>query len=62
MTRAGAKTAGRKLLGDRIAAVLDALGARPVTTAIERMTGKPCGCAERTAALNRWDAARRLRG
>ncbi len=55
--RAAAKLATQeRLLGDRIAAGLQKIGADRVVTAVSRMTGKPCRCAERTAALNRWDA------
>ena len=59
MTRDDAKQHGRKLLGDRVAAALKTVGIHHVKTAVERLTGRDCGCARRTAALNRWDARRR---
>ena len=41
-------------LGDTVARVLEATGVGPLAKAvIERATGKPCGCQERQAALNR---------
>lgn len=60
MTRADARRQGKaRLLGDRVEAVLTATGARAVVQALERWTGRDCGCAKRTAALNAWDARRR---
>lgn len=40
-------------LGDTVAKVAHAVGADKVAKAYERATGKPCGCAERQAKLNR---------
>lgn len=51
--------ARQRLLGDRIAAGLQTVGADQVAKAYERVTGRPCGCAKRTARLNQWDAQRR---
>lgn len=60
MTRAAARRQGReRLLGDRIDAALKSTGVRRVVKALERWTGRECGCARRTAALNAWDARRR---
>ena len=59
MTREEARNKGRQLLGDRIADGLQKIGADRVAQVYERVTGKPCGCAKRTARLNEWDAARR---
>lgn len=39
-------------LGDVIAAVAEVTGAAAVTRTVERVTGKPCGCAERRRRLN----------
>jgi len=59
MNREQARQAGRKLRGDRIHAALQASGGPRAARQIERLTGWDCGCARRTAALNRWDAGRR---
>lgn len=59
MNRNQARDAGRQLLGDRLAAGLQKIGADRVAKAYERLTGRPCGCEERTAAINVWDAKRR---
>lgn len=59
MNRVEAKTQGRKLLGDRMAALAEKTGVAAVVRTLERATGWRCGCERRTAALNRWDAARR---
>lgn len=59
MNRGEAKTQGRKLLGDRVAALAEKTGVAAVVKAVERRTGWRCGCGRRTAALNRWDAGRR---
>jgi len=40
-------------LGDRIHLIAVALGLDRVARAFERVTGKPCGCAARRAALNK---------
>lgn len=40
-------------LGDVLAAVFKATGAAKLAKAYERVTGKPCGCAQRQAALNK---------
>ena len=58
VNREQARQAGRKLLGDRIEAVLKATGIQKTVQAIERRTGWDCGCGRRTAAINRWDAKR----
>lgn len=42
-----------KLLGDHTAALLQKIGADKLARAYERVTGKPCNCANRRAALNR---------
>ena len=39
-------------LGDRVAAVASFTGIAAVARTVERVTGKPCGCAARRAALN----------
>lgn len=39
-------------LGDRVAAVASFTGLATVAKTVERVTGKPCGCAQRRAALN----------
>lgn len=60
MTRADARRQAReRLLGDRIAALAEKTGVAAVVRTVERVTGRPCGCARRTAALNAWDARRR---
>lgn len=61
MTREEARNKGRQLLGDRIAAGLQKLGADRVAQVYERVTGRPCGCEKRTDWLNRWDAVRHQR-
>jgi len=38
--------------GDIVHRVAKATGIATVTKAVERATGKPCGCAQRRAALN----------
>ncbi len=58
MTRDDARQQGRKLLGDRVAVLTEKTGIAKVVRAVERATGWRCGCAGRTAALNRWDARR----
>ena len=59
MNREQARQAGRKLLGDRIEAVLKATGIQKTARALSALAGRDCGCKRRTAAINRWDAARR---
>lgn len=39
-------------LGDRVAAIAEATGVAAVARTVERVTGKPCNCAQRRAALN----------
>ena len=39
-------------LGDRVAAVASFTGIAAAAKTLERVTGKPCGCAARRAALN----------
>lgn len=58
MDRDDARRAGRKLLGDRVAALAERTGIAKAVKTVERATGWRCGCAGRTAALNRWDARR----
>ena len=59
MTRATLRTQARqRLLGDRIDAALQATGIKPLVQTLAHRLGVDCGCARRTAALNRWDAAR----
>ncbi len=53
MDRAEAKTHGRKLLGDRVAAMAEKTGVAKVVRAVERVTGWRCGCERRRALLNR---------
>ncbi len=43
-----------KLLGNRVEAALKTLGADKVAKFYERVGRKPCGCAGRREALNRW--------
>ena len=40
-------------LGDVVAAIAGAVGITTVAKCVERLTGKPCGCQGRRAALNR---------
>lgn len=54
MTRDEAREAGRLRLGDKIEKVLKATGVVAVVKAVERKTGRSCGCAARKAWLNRW--------
>lgn len=42
----------KKLLGDRVEQVITTLGGKHVAKAIERVTKKPCGCAQRKERLN----------
>lgn len=39
-------------LGDVVAAVAEVTGVAAVARTVERVTGKPCGCAERRRRLN----------
>lgn len=48
----------RLLLGDRIDAALQKTPIPTIVRAIERLTGRDCGCARRTAAINRWAGKR----
>lgn len=59
MIRDAAREHGRKLLGDRIAALAEKTGVAKAVSAVEKVTGWDCGCAQRRAALNRWDGRRR---
>ena len=54
-TRARAR---QRLLGDRVDVALQATGIKPLVQTLAHRLGVDCGCARRTAALNRWDAAR----
>lgn len=60
MTRDDAKEQGRKLLGDRIAALAEKTGVAKAVKAVEKVTGWDCGCARRRDWLNRWDGRRRV--
>jgi hypothetical protein len=40
-------------MGDVVAKVAEATGVATVARVVEKATGKPCGCAERRAALNK---------
>ena len=40
-------------LGDTLTRVFGATGVAKVAKAVERITGKPCGCSKRAEALNR---------
>lgn len=55
MDRYEARRIGKQLLGDRVATVLESVGARRVAQVYERVTGRPCGCAARTLTLNQFD-------
>jgi hypothetical protein len=55
VNRNQAREAGRQLLGDRVAAGLQKIGADRVAQVYERVTGKPCGCAGRMDWLNQLD-------
>ncbi len=54
MTRDEAREAGRLRLGDRVEKVLKVTGVAAVVKAIERKTGRNCGCGARKAWLNQW--------
>jgi len=41
-------------LGDRLETVFKTVGVMAAVKAIERKTGKPCGCEQRKTRLNRW--------
>ena len=59
MPRASLRESARQhLLGDRINDALQHTPIPRIVQALERATGWNCGCARRTAALNRWHAAR----
>lgn len=53
MDRDEARRAGRKLLGDRVAALAEKTGIATAVRAVERATGWRCGCERRRALLNR---------
>lgn len=59
MTRDEARERARLLLGDRLTQLAEQTGVASVVRKIEQVTGRRCGCAQRAAALNRWDAGRR---
>jgi len=40
-------------LGDTVAKLAEATGIAAVARTVERVTGRPCGCAQRRAALNK---------
>ena len=50
----------KKLLGDHVSDVIERAGGGHVARAVEKVTGKPCGCAKRRQALNDWH--RQVRG
>ena len=54
MKRDEARNAGRLRLGDRVEKALKATGVAAVVKAVERKTGRSCGCAARKKWLNRW--------
>ncbi len=59
MGRDEARRVGReRLLGDRLDTALKATGIHQTVQTVARLTGWDCGCAKRTAALNRWHAQR----
>lgn len=43
-----------KMLGDVIEEAAKIIGADKVAKAVERVTKKPCGCAQRKQRLNAW--------
>ena len=43
-----------KLLGNRVENILKTLGGDKVAALVEKVGRKPCGCAGRRDALNRW--------
>ena len=43
-----------QLLGNRVGAILKTLGGDKVAELVEKVGKRPCGCAGRKAALNRW--------
>lgn len=49
-----ATVADSKLLGDRVEQALELLGGKQIASAIEKVTKKPCNCAKRKEALNRF--------
>lgn len=55
MSRATLRDNARQLLlGDRLTAALQKTPLPKIVQAIERVTGRDCGCAKRREALNRW--------
>lgn len=43
-----------QLLGNRVDAILKSLGGKRVSKLIEKVGRRPCNCAGRRDALNRW--------
>lgn len=57
----------QEFLGDKVEQTLRTLGAEKAKRIIERVGRRPCGCAGRKEALNRWhkrvlEEASRLKG
>ena len=48
------RTKDPQYLGDILKKVLEAAGGKQVAQAVEKVTGKPCGCQERTRKINEW--------
>ena len=44
----------QRLLGDRVEAAMKTIGADKVAKLYSKLGRKPCGCAGRKAALNKW--------
>ena len=47
-------TRNPRYLGDVLTALLEKAGVAPVVRAVEKVTGKDCGCKKRQQALNTW--------
>jgi hypothetical protein len=47
-------TRNPRYLGDVLTALLEKTGVAPVVRAVEKVTGKDCGCKKRQQALNEW--------
>jgi len=54
VTRDEAKAAGRLRLGDRVEKVMKVTGVAAVVKAVEKKTGRSCGCGARKKWLNQW--------
>lgn len=44
----------RELLGDKVQRALNSIGAPEISKILQKIGKKPCGCAGRKEALNRW--------